>query len=496
MYSIPAPPPVSTVNLGVHRGRWLAVLLGVTLLSVGCGKRDAAPAGDEDAVAATAPTASAPSVCAPGTQCIAVDDNGTPNPAGTSVAQCSGTFPDYVVEASLFPAGYAGPWFFMAEDFPTEVPPADGPWQSIDFMDGVEGADAYLYAMRDYAYEGNLEIDFRVQENDVRPWFTMPLMNYGPGRREMVHGVTQERSLEAPELGIKPGVTVDNYAIGFYNAPGGFTVGQVWQNPNDPDLAASQFADGTMVFKILFSDATPDDFVNPDDYILEGAPEWQIATGNGELTTVRLLQMDVAARDDRAPETGWVFGTFAYQKDAPDENPWLRMRPVGLAWGNDPGYTPTEQQEGVPLEEGTVSDEIPAYAATHLGWAGRVNGPVDNPISACTSCHMTSQFPVDADMAPFATACQTDEQKLWWFRNLAGDEPFGAVDDNTCLPEPPPSEPPVALDYSLQMQVAVQNLLQYRDVNPCLDGIETLGAGRTGRVGDAPRVGRGGFHSE
>jgi hypothetical protein len=130
-----------------------------------------------------------------------------------------------------------------------------------------------------------------------------------------------------------------------------------------------------------------------------------------------------------------------------------------------------------------------------LGWAGRVNGPVDNPISACTSCHATAQYPVDAALAPFSAACKTDEQKLHWFRNFAGDVAFGAVDANTCLPTT--VDPlPVALDTSLQMQVAAQNLLQFGSINPCVAEADTAGAmamprsGSPARTTDAPAVER------
>jgi hypothetical protein len=82
------------------------------------------------------------------------------------------------------------------------------------------------------------------------------------------------------------------------------------------------------------------------------------------------------------------------------------------------------------------------------------------------SCHGTAQFPVAADLAPFNASCDTDAEKLHWFRNFQGDTPFGAVDKNTCAPFDV-SPAPLPLDFSLQMQVAVQSVLQYNDVNPC-----------------------------
>ncbi|MCG8460046.1 MAG: hypothetical protein MI919_27505 [Holophagales bacterium] len=439
--------------------------------------------------------------CAPGTRCVRVDRDGSPNPEGDNVAQCSGTFPDYVTAASMFPAGYGGPWFVGAFDFPQEKPSdADLPWTEIDFTAGVEGADAYLMALRDYSYEGNLEVGFRVQANPVRPWYVIPYMNFGNGRRDPIHGVTKERTVRGPELGVREGAEIENYGIGFYNDLGGFGVGRVWAHPLKPDLSATRFENGTMVFKILFTDAVPEDFEDPSAYPLEGAPEWQIATGDGELTTVRLLQMDVAARDPRAQPSEWVFGTFAYDRDAPDENPWRRMRPVGLSWGNAPGYTPADQAAGTPLPENTVSPQAPAYAAAHLGWAGRVNGPVDNPISSCHSCHGVAQFPVDAAMAPFLRSCDSDDKRLHWFRNLPSGQSFGAVDRDTCLPEtvdPPPTD----LDFSMQIKVSLQSILQFRNDNPCLEADpgpvpQSIEDHLPRRIPDAPEVGRDGFVAE
>jgi hypothetical protein len=407
-----------------------------------------------------------PRTCAPGTRCLAVDSTGREAAGADHVAQCSGTFPDYIVPATLFPAGYEGPWFFLAQDFPKQPPPAtDLPWSKIDFRAGTKPADDYLYALRDYAFDGMIEADFVPRKNPRRRWFHAPLMNYHHGR-ELVHGLTEERPLKGPELGIIAGRTVRNFAVGFYNDIGGYAFGQVYAEPNRPDSAKARFGEGTMVFKILFSAATPKDFEDPSAYLLEGAPAWQIAVQDdektpGQLTTVRLLQMDVAVRDDRAQPSGWVFGTFAFDRTATDDSSWRRLRPVGLMWGNDPGYTPADVGKK-PLKESIVSDQIPPYAKAHLGWAGRVNGPVDNPRSACMSCHQTAQFPAAAGILP-PDDCTT-EQKLYWFRNLTSDEAFGAVDD--CEPRAEPR--PASLDFSLQLAAGFQSLgREYGDVNPC-----------------------------
>lgn len=449
---------------------------------------------EHDSAVATEPEpAAAPvadsSVCAPGTDCLTVGANGAPDSGGTYVAQCSSRFPDFVQAASSFPVGYGGPWFDLADDFPAAKPTGDLPWTSIDFQ---TDPDAYLYALRDYAFDGMIAADFRPQDNNTRAWFHVPMMNFSRGAREFVHGLTSERPLSGPELGLKEGTTVHNYAIGFYNDFGAYSIGQVWKSSTTPDISASEFEEGSMVFKILFTAATCDDFSDPNPCIVDGAPEWQIATGNGAMTTVRLLQMDVATRDGRSP-TGWIYGTFAFDTSATDPIAWNRMRPVGLMWGNDPGVTPTNGQQ---IKESLISDQVPAYAKAHLGWAGRLNGPVDNPISACLSCHGTSQYPIDAALAPWSSACDTDTKKLYWFRNLAVGEAFGAIDATDCSPTTM-SPAPVSLGTSLQIEVSVQNVLQKGDKNPCAT-LEPLVATAEAtpavptRHSDAPRVSRGG----
>lgn len=397
--------------------------------------------------------------CAPGTRCLSVNPNGSPGAGAT--AQCTGRFPDFIVESTLLPADFAGPWFVLAQNFPATAPTGDAPWLTINFMDGVKGANDYLYALRDYSFEGMIEADFQPQKNNVRPWLHMPMMNFERGRREPIHGLTAERSIKGPELGVKPGRTIRNYAVGFYNAAGGTAIGAVWKT-DAPLITKSRFPAGTMTFKILFSDATADDFSGAD--LMQGAPEWTILTTTGP-KKVRLLQMDVSAVDPRSP-TGWVFGTFAFDSAATDPSPWRRLRPVGLSWGNDPKFTPADQQAGKKLKQTTISDQSPAYATAHLGWAGRANGPVDNPISGCLSCHGTAQYPTVADMAPFDENCTTDAQKLRWFRNIKGTQAFGAIDEDTCL-QKSVSPAPRSLDFSLQMQVAVGNVLQKKYKNPC-----------------------------
>jgi hypothetical protein len=407
-------------------------------------------------------------VCGAGARCFPVTGNGSP---AQYVAQCSGRFPDFVSPSAMVPT--KGTLFKLSQNYPISAATTNTPWLDIDFTDGVRGANAYLYALRDYAFEGMIDADFRPEFATARQWFHMPMMNFGPFAREPKRGLTTERTVIGPELGVKPGVAIHNYAIGFYNTVGAVTIGQVWKT-DFPDLTKAQFPQGTMTFKLLFSDANASDFAGAD--ILSDAPQWKISTSSGE-QDVRLMQMDVGTVDLRSP-TGWVFGTFAFDRYATDASPWRRLRPVGLSWGNDYGFTPADARSGKKLKETIISDQIPAYAAQHLGWAGRTNGPIDNPISGCLSCHSTAQDP--APPLTFNNACVSDAQKLFWFRDFTGTESFGGV-DSTCNPVNVIPQPH-ALDFSLQIATSVQNVKQYKDINPCTGASPTGGTALLGTL--------------
>jgi hypothetical protein len=402
-----------------------------------------------------------------------VDASGKPTAGGAAIAQCRGSFPDFIVPATSIPSGYAGPWFTPEKSLPKALPTASSaPWLTHDFRNPSQ-VDDYLMALRRHVFgaavlrsqmtAAQVKALKTAGEPTSKSWYPAPRMTYGdftrPGVREAAFGMTRERMVGIGEVAGNT-KAMHNFAVGYYNKSGAYALGKTWSTKipgtDQADLAAGQFPVGTMVFKVLYSDAQPADF--PTD-ILAGAPQANILIGNGTTTTVRLLQMDVAVRDPRATETGWVFATFAYDKDSTQSNPWLRMAPVGLMWGNDPTAA-----LGQTITQSLFSGQAPAYANNHKGYGGRLNGPVDNPISSCLSCHSTAQSPTSASIT-FGTGC-SDSQKLHWFRNLLGTEAFGrgATTNNACDVSPM-SPAPTPLDYSLQLSQTVRTLPN--TVNPC-----------------------------
>src|SRR5438270_6684330 len=243
-----------------------------------------------------------------------------------STAAIAGNFPD---SHDSVPSNWRGNIFRLSQQFPPSdpsraVPAPTYPWQQIDFR--AQPA-AYIKAVYDYVQEGNREVDWNVQNNAVRPWYHAPWMHFGDKGREFVRGMTRERTTPAPaqpgtgELGPQQTKCFQNWAVGFLNAPGGYTMDQVWANPDAPDPLKALFPEGTVAAKLLFTSANVDQAPYLDgtleweaniDELVAGDPKCS-STGVRKIQKLRLLQMDLAIRDPRANDTaGWVFATYSY----------------------------------------------------------------------------------------------------------------------------------------------------------------------------------------
>jgi hypothetical protein len=264
--------------------------------------------------------------------------------------------------------------------------------------------------------------------------------------------MTLERAVRVGELGGNT-VPLANYAVAYYDARGARTYARVWSTMTPgvdvPDVAQMRVAQGGMVFKLLFSAARPSDF--PQDLLAGSLALDILPNANGAPVNVRLLQIDIAAKDSRADVTGWYFATYAFDRNVSGASPWRKMVPVGLMWGNDP--------TGEPIDESWINPAAPAYARAHLGAGGRLNGPVDNPLSPCMSCHGTAQAPALAPMiAPPSGSCAS--MRAQWFRDLSGLEAFGRFDPQGSVCETSLTGLTVtAADYSLQLAATVSRAL-------------------------------------
>jgi hypothetical protein len=459
-------PPLTSKSSA--RGALALLALGVTLLLAACGS--AGSSGDS-----TGSTAS-----------------------GESTSPSQEPFSSYEFKPPKFE--YRGPLFELSQDYPTQMPPA-AEMPGFFKTDFRKDWRTYMDEAREYCFEGNTDVEWRGQDNAVRPWFHMPWQDYGDNGREGIHGLTLEASVRPGQLAkdqkYGKGAT---YAVGLYNDFGGYTIGKVWQNHEEPDpgYAATQgFPEGTVVCKLLFVNIPPA-VVAEEIPFLVNPIRWQAyadkPTGSGRaVQDVTLIQMDFMVRDERA-SAGWIFGTFQYNGKLAKPDRWENLAPVGLMWGNDPDQTegaPKENSSGrftspgvgastqinAALDETVVNPDRNELPPTHLGWNGRLNGPVDNSLSSCMSCHMTASSP-ERPLSPTFLGTEIDEnepnkpirpktnspkwEEFWmqWFENVGWKE--GKLE--------PFLEAKYPLDFSLQLSDALQNFYlaeeERKPVNP------------------------------
>jgi hypothetical protein len=375
-------------------------------------------------------------------------------------------FPDYGFMVS--PGQYTGETFRLSQDYPAKKPsgaklPAFFAKLPKSFSPDFAGWRDYMMAIRDYCFEGNPEVDWRVQDNKVRKWYHIPWQHYGDTGREGIRGLTKEAPVQPGQLASgqsvpKPGENYQTYAVGFFNEFGGYTIGQVWKNHFAPDASATTapngFLEGTVISKLLFVDVPIEQvpsLVNPVQW--NGYIQKTYQEPARSIRKVSLIQMDIAVKDRRAP-AGWIFGTFQYNGQLGKKGGWENLIPVGIMWGNDPAITdsaytnpkPTETKINPNLKESSINPDPKELPPTHLGWNGRLNGPVDNAQSSCMSCHMTAEYPAYSAMSPLFTAKPPPVgSKDWmrWFQNEKCGVPFDTKAKSA--------------DFSLQLAISLQN---------------------------------------
>ncbi|CAN5503776.1 hypothetical protein BH11ARM1_BH11ARM1_12350 [soil metagenome] len=358
------------------------------------------------------------------------------------------------------PRGWKGMVFHLRTDYPKVAPaPVNQPWRKLSFKTQPK---AYMQAVLNYCLEGNLETDFVVQKNKKRNWYHVPWLHWGPFGREFINGFTVELPAPPGKLGVGQVRTASNISIGFYNDVAAATIGKVWNSTTPNYSKDMKFADGSVTFKTLHVDADAQELPYLKDspeylaYIPSEpggiSPEGEVIppSANRVYKKVRLLQIDIGVRDTRANDgTGWVFGTFVYDGTRPGNNPWKKLIPVGLHWGNSPGVTPTN---GKALSEQWINPDMKLFPGRQnpgMGYAGRMNGPLDNPASACLSCHGTAQMVNQAPLAPMPNASQATIMS--YFNNVKPGKRF--------LKTGGPST-----DYSLQLAMSVSNYLEWNKV--------------------------------
>ncbi|GJE54330.1 hypothetical protein [Methylobacterium thuringiense] len=398
---------------------------------------------------------------------------------------------------------YRGRVYKLSQDYPNQLPPAEKlPWQKIDFKDGGPvDPRAYLQALLDYGLEGNVDVDFYVEDNKVRKWYGMPWMDWntevasdwpGTDGREFVHGFTHEFDSSGNTLSTLQRDFVDTWSGAYFNDRAAFGIGQVYCNPDDPKpgalnpdpTALNTFPDGAFIIKLLFSTVTEDQLPTVKnalewkaDVFVNDDPRWRnagpIERFKREISTIRMIQIDVSVRDARST-TGWLLGTFGYDGNARGDTPWKRMVPLGLQWGNSPKATFAETCTGPngPCDQSKLTEQwINPQALkeltnaplnfNHLGYGGRLAGPVDNAKASCMGCHQTAGFPNVAILPEFSAngtllgldaerRPQTEQSlRMMYQANVVS----GVVFSDTQL---------YSSDSSLQLSMSLQNYVSLR----------------------------------
>lgn len=307
--------------------------------------------------------------------------------------------------------------------------------------------------------------------------------------RDSIYG-TYTGQIIAKNVYAKYGLKVDirNHAAIYYDETAAYTLGKVWEKCNKATLSCipsvqnneAQFKEGAIVIKSAGVTATPEEWP-----VLKGAAKWKIfrkpfnlngtvENSKPKVTDIRVGIFDIIVKDSiSAPETGWVFATLVYDKDAKGDNAWDKMIPLGAMWGNDPDIN-SAQNPLAQLEENYINPNAPVWATETLGYGGRLSGPFDIAVkydvsvdgkivkslrsSSCLSCHGTSSYiPNNSHMNTFFYPAKEYNKHPWemytpgsnewnkWFQNRWGDVPQSN------------NKNAIALDYSTFLEAALMN---------------------------------------
>ncbi|MDF1779942.1 MAG: hypothetical protein P1U67_01475 [Alcanivoracaceae bacterium] len=360
-------------------------------------------------------------------------------------------------------AEYSGPLFQLSHDYPDAASTSASPWRDAIGQQTitVDNADKYVAALKKF-----ISSDFRAMIADANwnpaknGWYHAPWLNC---ERESIHGMYVGSSDFDKDLFDGTGLKKDfsTYVLTMYNEVAANTLYNVWQtDAMNPQITATdtQFAENSVVTKYAFTTANSDNWD-----AMQGALEWPLyitvnaTTGDhktSQLDKASLMQFDLIVKDTQsAPDTGWVFATLVYDKDAPGKDVWDKMVPLGAMWGNDPEVNSTKNPSQ-PLTQNWINPNAPEYAKKTLGWGGRLSGPNDGgmndaivnvdgkptkmknlPSSSCLSCHGSAEWPMHSFLLPTTTMppqSKGDYLMMWppgspqwmqWFQSRAGNVP-------------------------------------------------------------------------
>lgn len=322
------------------------------------------------------------------------------------------------------PKTYRGPTFKLSYDWPTSVSPlkTDAPWQKAigNKPITIQNAPAYAYALKVAVTENARTLFSHYNQWDARKagWYNEP---WTGSIREAIRGTYSAGEFDNsffPGTGLR--APFQTHVLTYYDARAAYTMFNLWgKDAMKPVLKTenAQFAEGSLIVKAaVFASTDSKQKTNWWD-ALKGAQAWDLLIApDGKPTTPAdvwpgyVAQFDIIVKDTQSsPKTGWVFMTLVYDATSPGKDPWERMIPLGVQWGNDPQARAATDK----LTENWINPAAPKYSTQTLGWGGRLSGPNDGatnqyvvrnsggpvvqngPNSGCISCHSTAQWNIE-----------------------------------------------------------------------------------------------------
>ncbi|WP_421722865.1 hypothetical protein [Bauldia sp.] len=347
---------------------------------------------------------------------------------------------------------YDGRLFQLRHDYPTELPEeGDYPWKEVTNNGPItlDNAQAYVEALKGYVANDmkRLLLDYENWNSQEEDWWQSIWIGT---EREPIHGMIVGSQFPAGTL-LDQDISLTTYVYMAYDARAAKSIGDIWGTTRERAFApvfdgeSTQYADGSVIVKFAFVTACGSDWAP-----MEGAAVWPIYStlniGNGSgqsksskcpnngsdgstnlpsLTNLYFMQFDMIVKDKvAAPETGWVFSTLVYDKDAPGSDIWDKMVVLGATWGGDPDVINTDPASFEPrvqpnplLKQSYVNPDAPEYSRSTLAWDGRLSGPNDGALASpawagsqyypqgivstgCLGCHSTAQYPMKSFLYP------------------------------------------------------------------------------------------------
>jgi hypothetical protein len=362
--------------------------------------------------------------------------------ASAAAGAAEPTITPYADSNGLIPpqSQYKGPLFKLSYDYPAKVAVPGMPWRTAirNGQINTQNAAAYAQALKD-AVGKDMKVllgDYAHWNAAQRGWYNEPWLGsmnlYDPNKqfygREAIHGMYVGSDELDASLFTKSGLKKDitTYVLTYYDKVAAQTLNRIWKSkgPTDPYLTpdSTQFEEGALIVKAAFVTAGPD--VWP---VMQGTQVWplyiNVDATNGDslppkppkLTKTYLMQFDIIVKDSKsAPDTGWVFTTLVYDKNAKrgPNGIWDQMVVLGAQWGNDPQANSTHNP-AAPLLQNWNNPKAPLYGGETFGWGQRLSGPNDGAMnniaytdngqmkkvqnaknSSCMSCHSSAQWNV------------------------------------------------------------------------------------------------------